>query len=129
MKRTMLGGKIHRATVTGADLDYEGSVTVDEDLLGAAGILEGEAVHIWNVTNGSRLTTYALAGPGGSGVVCVNGAAAHHASVGDVVILANFVEMEDAEAHAWRPRAVFVDSANRIRESRPERLPVAGARS
>jgi len=125
----MLGGKIHRATVTGADLDYEGSVTVDEDLLGAAGILEGEAVHIWNVTSGSRLTTYALAGPRGSGVVCVNGAAAHHASVGDVVILASFVEMEDAAAHAWRPRAVFVDSANRIRESRPERLPAAGARS
>lgn len=127
MKRTMLGGKIHRATVTGADLDYEGSVTVDEDLLGAAGILEGEAVHIWNVTSGSRLTTYALAGPRGSGVVCVNGAAAHHACVGDVVILASFVEMDDAHARAWRPRAVFVDSANRIRESRPERLPAVGA--
>jgi len=123
MRRTMLGGKIHRATVTDACLDYEGSVTVDADLLDAAGILENEAVCIWNVTNGSRLTTYALIGERGSGVVCVNGAAAHHASACDLVIIANFVELEDSEAATWRPRVVFVDAANRVAELRAERLP------
>ena len=106
MRRTMLGGKIHRATVTEARLDYEGSVTVDATLLEAAGILENEAVHIWNVTTGSRITTYALAGPHGGGDICVNGGAAHHASPGDLVIIASFVELEDAEAHAWQPRAI-----------------------
>ena len=123
MRRTMLGGKIHRATVTGADLAYEGSVTVDLDLLDAAGMLEGEAVEIWDATNGSRLTTYALAGPRGSGTVCVNGAAARLVNVGDLVILAAFVQLDDAEARAWRPRVVFVDADNRMREIRPERLP------
>jgi aspartate 1-decarboxylase len=119
----MLGGKIHRATVTAACLDYEGSVTVDQDLLDAAGILENEAVQVWNVTTGSRLTTYALAGPPGSGVVCVNGAAAHHACAGNVVIIACFVEIDDVEAGTWRPRVVFVDQSNRAVELRPERLP------
>lgn len=113
MNRTMLGGKIHRATVTAADLDYEGSVTVDEGLLDAAGILVGEAVSIWDVTNGSRLTTYTLAGPRGSGVVCVNGAAAHLVKAGDTVIIATFVSLDDAEARVWRPRVVFVDGSNR----------------
>lgn len=121
MRRKMLGGKIHRATVTDACLEYEGSVTVDRDLLEAAGILEHEAVEIWNVTNGARLTTYALSGPRGSGIVCVNGAAAHHASAGDLVIIADFIELDDVEARAWRPRVVFVDGSNRIRERRPER--------
>ena len=124
MRRTMLGGKIHRATVTGSRLDYEGSVTVDRDLLDAAGILENEAVRIWNVTTGSRLTTYALAGPRGSGVVCVNGAAAHHAGAGDLVIIACFVDLEDIEARTWRPRVVFVDSSNRAVELRSERVAV-----
>lgn len=123
MRRTMLGGKIHRATVTGASLDYEGSVTVDADLLDHAGILPNEAVAIWNVTTGSRLTTYALAGARGSGVVCVNGAAAHHASPGDLVIIACFVELDDTEARTWLPRVVFVDESNRAVESRSERLP------
>ncbi|PKQ19837.1 MAG: aspartate 1-decarboxylase [Actinobacteria bacterium HGW-Actinobacteria-6] len=125
MRRTMLGGKIHRATVTDACLEYEGSVTVDADLLEAAGILEYEAVHIWNVTTGSRVTTYALSGPRGSGTVCVNGAAAHHAAIGNLVIIASFVELEGSEAGAWRPCAVFVDGANRAVESRPERLPAS----
>jgi len=120
MRRTMLGGKIHRATVTDACLEYEGSVTVDADLLDAAGILEYEAVSIWNVTAGSRLTTYALRGQRGSGTVCVNGAAAHHADVGDLVIIAYFIDMEDSEAQAWRPHAVFVDAANRVVERRAE---------
>lgn len=125
MRHTMLGGKIHRATVTAACLDYEGSVTVDETLLEAAGILQHEAVAIWNVTTGARLTTYALAGARDSGVVCVNGAAAHHISPGDTVIIACFVDLEDAEARTWRPRVVFVDRSNRAIESRPERLPTA----
>jgi len=123
MRRTMLGGKIHRATVTTADLDYEGSVTVDQDLLDAAGILEGEAVEIWDVTNAARLTTYALAGERGSGVVCVNGAAAHLVHAGDLVIIASFVSLDDAEARLWQSRAVFVDGANRVVERRAERLP------
>ena len=121
MRRRMLGGKIHRATVTAACVDYEGSVTVDGDLLDMAGILEHEAVKIWNVSNGIRLTTYALRGPAGSGVLCVNGAAAHHARPGDLVILANFVELDDHEALMWQPRAVLVDGANRPIEVRPER--------
>jgi aspartate 1-decarboxylase len=129
MLRKMLGGKIHRATVTDADLDYEGSVTIDSDLLDAAGMLQHEAVEIWNATNGSRLTTYALAGPRGSGVVCVNGAAAHHAHAGDVVIIATFVDLDDAEARSWRPSVVHVDAANRIVEVRPERLPAASGTS
>lgn len=123
MRHTMLGGKIHRAIVTDACLEYEGSVTVDRALLDAAGILEHEAVAIWNVTTGSRLTTYALAGEPGSGVVCVNGAAAHHASAGDLVIIASFIDLEDSEARAWSPRVVFVDESNRALESRPERVP------
>ena len=114
MRRRMFLGKIHRATVTQADLDYEGSVTIDTDLLEAAGILEHEEVHIWDVTNGNRLATYALAGPAGSGVVCINGAAAHLISPGDIVILATFGEMDDSEARAHSPSVVFVDDANRI---------------
>jgi aspartate 1-decarboxylase len=120
MKRTMLGGKIHRAVVTQANVDYEGSVTVDEDLLDAAGILPGEVVHIWDVTNAARLTTYTIAGPRGSGAVCVNGAAAHLVHEGDLVILGSFVELEDAEARTWVPKAVFVDGENRIVEVRGE---------
>lgn len=121
MQRTMLGGKIHRAVVTAADPDYEGSVTVDEDLLDAAGILEHEAVEVWDVTNGSRLTTYAIAGLRGSGVVCVNGAAAHHVDAGDLVIVASFICLDDSDARRWKPRVVFVDAANRLVDIRSER--------
>jgi aspartate 1-decarboxylase len=116
----MLRGKIHRATVTGADLHYEGSVTIDADLLESAGILPYEQVHIWNVTSGERFITYALEGRRGSGVVCINGAAAHKASKGDLVIIACFSEMSDAEARGWRPRCVFVDRYNRRTELRAE---------
>lgn len=122
MKRTMLGGKIHRAVVTEANVEYEGSVSIDEDLLGAAGILPGEVVHIWDVTNASRLTTYTIAAPRGSGAVCVNGAAAHLVNEGDFVIIASFVELEDAEARAWKPSAVFVDGANHVLEIRGEEV-------
>lgn len=114
MGRRMFLGKIHRATITHADLDYEGSVTIDADLLEAAGMLEHEEVHIWNVTQGTRLVTYTLAGPRGSGVVCVNGAAAHHMSPGDLAILATFGEMGEEQAKRHQPKVVFVDSENRI---------------
>lgn len=121
MKRTMLGGKIHRAVVTEANVDYEGSVAVDEDLLDAAGILPGEVVHIWDVTNAARLTTYTIVAPRGTGAICVNGAAAHLVSEGDLVIIASFIELDDAEARAWRPKTVFVDAHNRTLEIRAEK--------
>ncbi|MFV0317562.1 MAG: aspartate 1-decarboxylase [Microthrixaceae bacterium] len=121
MRRRMFLGKIHRATVTQADLDYEGSVTIDKDLLDAAGILPHEEVQIWNVTNGNRLATYALEGPRGSGVVCINGAAAHLMSPGDMVIMATFGEMDTEEAEAHQPKVVFVDDDNRITGTGAER--------
>jgi aspartate 1-decarboxylase len=114
MKLNMFKSKIHRATVTHADLAYEGSVTIDRDLLEAAQILPYEAIHIWNVTQGTRLVTYALEGPAGSGAVCVNGAAAHLNRPGDVVILATFAEMTPEEAREHRPIAVRVDGRNRL---------------
>lgn len=114
MLRTIFKSKIHRATVTHADLDYEGSVTVDSGLLRAADLRPYEQVHVWNVTRGTRLTTYVLEGPAGSGVVCVNGAAAHHNRPGDLVILASFAEMTPEEVAAHRPTVVLVDDRNRI---------------
>jgi aspartate 1-decarboxylase len=125
MRRTLFKSKIHRATVTHADLEYEGSVTIDGDLMRAANILPYERVHIWNITTGSRLETYALEGPAGSGFICVNGAAAHHAKPRDVVILATFAEARDEdEAHGWKPVVVRVDAQNRIVSDAPaEELP------
>lgn len=115
MKRTMFKSKLHRATVTHADLEYEGSVTIDESLMQAANILPYEQVRIWNVTNGSRLETYAIPGKADSGVVCVNGAAARHAHAGDTVIIATFAEaVDEAEARSWKPVVVRLDSQNRI---------------
>jgi aspartate 1-decarboxylase len=114
MRRTFFKSKIHRATVTHADLDYEGSISIDEDLLDAAGILEFEAVHVWNITRGSRLQTYAIRGQRGSGVICINGAAAHLNRPGDLVILATFAELEESEARSFRPTVVLVDANNRI---------------
>jgi len=118
--RTMLRGKIHRATVTGADLHYEGSVTIDVELLERADIIPYERVDIWNVTNGERFQTYALAGQRGSGVVCINGAAAHKARRGDLVIIAAFTQVSEAEARTWKPYCVFVDAHNRPVETRAE---------
>ncbi len=109
MRRTMMSGKIHRARVTQADLHYEGSVTIDEELMEAAGILPYEAVRIWNVTQGTRLETYALPGPPGSGTICANGAAAHRNSPGDIVIIAAFVEMDEQEARQHEGTCVRVD--------------------
>jgi aspartate 1-decarboxylase len=114
MRRTFFKSKIHRATVTHADLDYEGSVSIDEDLLEAAGIWEYEAVHIWNITRGTRLQTYAIKGARGSGVICINGAAAHLNKPGDLVILATFAELEESEARVHEPRVVLVDRQNKI---------------
>jgi aspartate 1-decarboxylase len=114
MRRTFFKSKIHRATVTHADLDYEGSVSIDEDLLDASGILEYEAVHVWNITRGSRLQTYAIKGERGSGVICINGAAAHLNRPGDLVILATFAELEEEEARGFKPLVVLVDAENRV---------------
>lgn len=123
MRRSLFKSKIHRATVTDADLDYEGSVTIDEQLMRAADIAPYERVHIWNVTNGSRLTTYALAGESGSGVICINGAAARHAQRGDKVILATFAEMDEAEMKVWKPLVVRVDAQNHIMAGPAEEIP------
>jgi aspartate 1-decarboxylase len=114
MFRTMLKSKIHRATVTQADLNYVGSVTVDQDLMDAADLLAGEKVAIVDVTNGARLETYVIAGPRGSGVIGINGAAARLVHPGDLVILIAYGVMEDAEARTYVPRVVFVDSENRV---------------
>ena len=124
MRRTLFKSKIHLARVTQADLDYEGSVTIDASLMQAAEILPYEKVHVWNRTNGSRLETYALPGESGSGVICVNGAAAHHARPGDVVIIATFAEVDDeAEARSWKPIVVHVDGQNRIVRDRTGEIP------
>lgn len=121
LRRRMFLGKIHRATITHADLEYEGSVTIDADLLDAAGILEHEEVAIWNVTQGTRLMTYALEGPRGSGVICVNGAAAHLMNPGDLTIIATFGDLCDDEARMHEPKVVLVDAKNKIVDTGPER--------
>ena len=114
MLRTMMKSKIHRATVTQADLHYVGSVTVDEDLLDAADLLPGELVHIVDITNGARLETYTIAGERGSGIIGINGAAARLVQPGDLVILIAYGQMDDAEARAFSPHVVFVDADNRV---------------
>ncbi|MPZ28914.1 MAG: aspartate 1-decarboxylase [Micromonosporaceae bacterium] len=114
MLRTMLKSKIHRATVTQADLHYVGSVTVDTDLLEAADLLPGEQVAIVDVSNGARLETYVIPGERGSGVIGINGAAAQLVHPGDIVILIAYAQLDDATARTFRPRVVHVDRANRI---------------
>lgn len=126
MHRSMFKSKIHRATVTHADLDYEGSVTIDADLLDAADIAPFEEVHIWNVTRGSRLSTYALEGERASGVVCINGAAAHLNKPGDLVIIATFAHVAEESVRAHRPRVVLVDDQNRI--TTPDLTEIPGPR-
>jgi aspartate 1-decarboxylase len=117
MYRTMLKSKIHRATVTQADLHYVGSVTVDQALMEAADLLPGEQVSIVDVTNGARLETYVIPGERDSGIIGINGAAAHLVHPGDLVILISYGQMESMEAAAYQPRVVFVDADNRILES------------
>ena len=113
MNRKLLHGKIHGATVTGTALDYEGSIGVDANLLAAAGIVPMESVHVWNVTNGERFETYAIANPAGSGEVVVNGAAAHKTRAGDRVIIAAFTWVTTDEIHSHKASIVLVDAANR----------------
>jgi aspartate 1-decarboxylase len=110
----MLKSKIHRATVTQADLHYVGSVTIDEDLLDAADLLPGEQVAIVDINNGSRLETYTIPGPRGTGIIGINGAAARLVHEGDLVIIISYCTVSDAEARELKPKVVFVDSANRI---------------
>ena len=116
MLRPMLLGKIHRATVTDADLHYVGSLTIDAVLLDAADLLPNQQVDVVDITNGSRLTTYVIPGERGSGIVCVNGAAAHHVHPGDVVIVIAYGLADETEARDRRPHVVFVDSDNKIVE-------------
>jgi len=114
MHRFFLKSKIHRATVTEADLNYEGSVTIDADLMRAADIAPYEQVHIYDVTNGNRIITYAMVGPAGSGMICINGAAAHKVHPGDLVILATYATVAEDERHSHQPRIVHVDPQNRL---------------
>jgi aspartate 1-decarboxylase len=113
MHRFVLKSKIHRATVTEADLNYEGSVTIDSELMRAADIVEYEQVHIYDITNGNRIITYAMVGPAGSGTICINGAAAHKVHPGDLVILATYATVSEEERRTHRPRIVHVDEHNR----------------
>ena len=116
MNRTMLKSKIHRATVTEANVEYEGSVTIDRNLLEAANILPYEQVDIYDCTNGNRLQTYVIEGEPGSGEICVNGAAAHRIKPHDVVIICSYVRVDDAECRGWEAVRVFVDERNVPRE-------------
>ena len=114
MQRTMCIGKIHRATVTEADLSYVGSITIDKTLLDAAGILPYEQVQVVNCNNGARFETYTIEGEPGSGTICLNGAAARLAQIGDIIIIIAYAQMEAAEAQSYTPRLVFVDTQNHV---------------
>src|SRR5436309_13975197 len=113
MQRVMMKSKIHRATVTATDLDYEGSLTVDANLLDAADILPNEQIHVWDVTNGTRLVTYALPGERGGGQICVNGAGAHLIKPGDLIIIATYAEMREKEARKHEPTGLLVNRRTR----------------
>lgn len=117
MFRKMMNGKIHRATVTEADLNYVGSITIDKDLIEAANILPNESVHVVNNNNGERFETYVIEGERGSGEICVNGAAARKVQVGDVIIIISYVTIEDKEASNHKPNVVIVDADNKILEN------------
>lgn len=110
----MLSSKIHRATVTECDLDYVGSITIDPDLIDAAGLLENEQVQVLDITNGNRLTTYVIEGERGSGVIGINGAAAHLVDQGDLVIICAYVQLNEAELEGYKPKIVLVDEKNQI---------------
>ena len=114
MLRNMFKSKLHRATVTDANLNYEGSITIDKSLLEASGILEFERVDIWNVTNGARFSTYVLEGRAGSGEICLNGAAARHVQIGDKVIIATFGLFDEKELEGFKPVVIQLDDKNRI---------------
>lgn len=114
MLRTLLKSKIHRATVTRADLHYEGSLTLDEELMKTADLVPHEHIHVWNVTTGSRFETYVIPGKKKSGVLQINGAAAHHAKEGDLVIISSFAQIPTSKLKRHKPRIVFVDEKNKI---------------
>ena len=114
--RSMIQGKIHRATVTGADLHYVGSITIDEELLDAANIVPGQRVDVADVNNGNRLSTYTIAGPRGSGVIQLNGAAAHLVNLGDLVIIMAYCQVPESMVKGWKPAVAFVDADNHIVE-------------
>ncbi len=116
MNRIMLKSKLHRVRLTGTELGYEGSISIDRELLKAADILPGEQVHVLNVNNGSRIVTYAIEAPPRTGTVMLNGPAARTGQVGDEVIVISYCEFEDGEARAYHPRVVLMDSANRPKE-------------
>jgi len=116
MFRTMMKSKIHRARVTDSNLDYEGSITIDEILMEAAEIIPYEQVQIYNVTNGERFTTYAIKGERNSGVICINGAAAHKARKNDIIIIATYGTYEEKELATFKPKKVYADDSNRIKE-------------
>ena len=120
MMLNMFKSKIHRATVTQADLDYEGSVSIDEELLELSNILPHESVHIWNVTRGTRLTTYALKAKRGGREICINGAAAHLMKPGDTVIIATFCQMDSKAAQVYEPTVLLVDEQNNPKSIRAE---------
>jgi len=116
MLRTMMKSKIHRARVTEACIDYEGSITIDPALLEAADIIEYEQVHIYNISNGERFITYAIPGEADSGNICLNGAAARKASVNDLIIICSYVSVEDSECKGFKARNVYVNQDNRIQD-------------
>ncbi|WP_242602254.1 aspartate 1-decarboxylase [Legionella nagasakiensis] len=118
--RKMLKSKIHRACVTEADLNYEGSITLPPELLAAANMLPYEAVNVWNVTAGTRFETYTIEGMPNSTDICVNGAAAHLVTPGDIIIIASFIQLAEQACYTFKPTVVFVDEHNRIKELRPE---------
>ena len=126
MQRTMLKSKLHRVRVTHSELHYEGSCAIDENLLDAANIREYEQIQIYNVNNGARLTTYAIRATRGSGVISLNGAAAHHAKPGDLVIIATYAVYHEIELERYQPELVYVDSTNHILETR-HTMPVQAA--
>jgi aspartate 1-decarboxylase len=127
--RVMMKSKIHRATVTQADLDYVGSVAIDMDLMDAADLFEGEQVTIADITNGARLETYVIPAPRGSGTITINGAAAHLVQAGDLIIIMNYAVYDDAEARALKPRVVHVDENNRVvKLGKDPAEPVPGAK-
>jgi aspartate 1-decarboxylase len=121
--RSMLKSKLHRATITHADIEYEGSLTMDRLLMEAADIIEWEEVHVWNVTRGSRVRTYAMQAEAGSGVVCANGAVAHLIRPGDIVIIATFTQLTDAQARKHHPRIVLLGPENRIKRTVQREIP------
>ena len=126
MLRTMLQAKLHRVRVTQSELHYEGSCAIDDDLLDAAGIREYQQIDIYNVSNGERFTTYAIRAQRGSGTISVNGAAAHKANPGDIIIIASYATYSEIELHKYHPTLVYVDESNRVVGQR-DRIPVQAA--